>query len=522
MNGHYLFLVIVCLVSVLIDFSAAIHLGISARDSISCFWINSISNGQTHYMFLHQTTVGKERSFVLFDSIWSKENSLVDCIASSNSAVINSFLSKCWNASDKPDGHFNISMLVEPDGPCVAVGQSPELRKPVRRTRDLQSMDRKIIYRNNGESFQKLKRSKRAWLVPGTLWCGSGNKASNFSDLGLFEETDKCCREHDHCEQTIASFGFGYGVFNTNFFTLSHCDCDSKFRRCLHNVNDRMSNMVGYGYFNLLKMQCFEFSQRIECSERTWWGMCKHTQMSTYALLKEATDYNSTSEEVNDKLDLSIHHTVSFGDLTVTNDLVMPSDIVTKEANEKHSSVSVPERISVTVNTFQESGALGKTIDSTKTQTTDSQHKLDACESYKDLDTCSYQIPALREKFGLHNAEHATLYHCNCTARLARELAEEDEVDKVHFWLLDFVSQSCFFLPQDCTGSESCSTSFSSHDAPLIERWSKGAAVWRHLAAPRRKAKRLNSKRSKRKDSPVRLHRKCLRMHSKLHHPKTP
>ncbi|KAI5099748.1 group 3 secretory phospholipase A2 precursor [Silurus meridionalis] len=500
-------------------------------------------------------------------------------------------------------------------------------------------MDRNIINRNNGESFQKLKRSKRAWLVPGTLWCGSGNKASNFSDLGLFEETDKCCREHDHCEQTIASFGFGYGVFNTNFFTLSHCDCDSKFRRCLHNVNDRMSNMVGYGYFNLLKMQCFEFSQRIECSERTWWGMCKHTQMSTYALLKEATDYNSTSEEVNDKLDLSIHHTVSFGDLTVTNDLVMPSDIVTKEANEKYSSVSVPERISVTVNKFQESGALEKTIDSTKTQTTDTQRvkttdlpqtqttdspesettdsvhtqtdspmtqtteapktdptdssikgttdslrtdspdstistitesaeipqiritdsskpqtdspkmetnfsktlasgstnlhihpeiytrqkeKLDLCESYKDLDTCSYQIPPLREKFGLHNAEHATLYHCNCTARLARVLAEEDEVDKVHFWLLDFVSQSCFFLPQDCTGSESCSTSFSSHDAPLIERWSKGAAVWRHLAAPRRKAKRLNSKRSKRKDSPVRLHRKCLRMHSKLHHPKTP
>ncbi|KAB5543386.1 hypothetical protein PHYPO_G00078470 [Pangasianodon hypophthalmus] len=367
-------------------------------------------------------------------------------------------------------------MLVEPDGPCVAVGYLPELRVPVRRTRDLESMDRKTVYQNSGESSQNLKRSKRAWMIPGTLWCGSGNKASDFSDLGLFEETDKCCREHDHCDQTIASFEFGYGVFNTNFFTLSHCDCDSKFRHCLHNANDNMAGMVGYGYFNLLKMRCFEFSQRMECAERTWWGMCKHSQMTTYALLRDATDYNSTFPGLeDDKLDLSIHHTVSFGDLTVTNDLIH----------------------------------------------TRQKGKVDTCESYKDLDSCRYQIPALREKFGLRNAEHATLYHCNCTARLARELAEEDEVDKVHFWLLDFVSQSCFFLPQNCTGSESCSTS-SSNDAPLIERWTKGAAVWRHLAAPRRKAKRYNSKRSKRKDSPIRLHKKCLRMQSKLQKPKRP
>ncbi|KAG7322510.1 hypothetical protein KOW79_013856 [Hemibagrus wyckioides] len=677
-------------------------------------------------------------------------------------------------------------MLIEPDGPCVDVGHLPELKAPVRRTRDVENIDRRTIYQNNGESFQKLKRSKRAWMIPGTLWCGSGNKASDFSDLGLFEETDKCCREHDHCEQTIASFEFGFGIFNSNFFTLSHCDCDSKFRRCLHKASERMSDMVGYGYFNVLKMRCFEFSQRMECAERTWWGMCKHSHMTTYALLRDATEYNSTFSVVeDDKLDLSIHHTVLFGDLTATNDLVMSSDIVTEDANEKHSSVTVPQWLSVTVNRSQQRKLHGKTVnthttdssktdktysevtqtdspitqttdapnpgtiyspkigttdstssettgspkteatdstspettgspktqttdspkteatdstspettgspktqttdstspettgspktqttdspkteatdstspettgspktqttdstspettgspktqttdspkteatgspktqttDSPKTETTDStspettgspktqttdspkteatdstssettsspktqttdspkteatgspktqttdllktqtrdlpktkttasskpqttvspkmhhypdmhtnqKGKLDICESYKDLDSCRYQIPALREKFGLRNTEHTTMYHCNCTARLARELAEEDEADMVHFWLLDFVSQSCFLLPQNCTGTESCSAS-SSHDAPVIERWSKGAAVWRHLAAPRRKAKRFNNKRSKRKDSRIRMHKKCLRMHSKLHRTKT-
>lgn len=188
MNGHCLSLVIVCLVSFFLDFSAG-HFWTSARNSNFCFWTSSISNGQIHHMFLHQTTVGKERTLVLFDSIWNKENSLVDCITSNNRAVIKNFSSKCWIVRDRPfsdipDGRFNISILVEPDGPCAALGQLPELGVPVRRTRDLESMDRKTIYQNSGESSQKLKRSKRAWMIPGTLWCGSGNKASVFSDLG--------------------------------------------------------------------------------------------------------------------------------------------------------------------------------------------------------------------------------------------------------------------------------------------------------------------------------------------------
>lgn len=111
-------------------------------------------------------------------------------MTSNNHAAIKGFSWKCWKARDRPfsanpDGRFNISMLVKPDGPCVAVGHPPELIMPLRRTRDLERMDYQSIYQKSGDSSQKLQRSKRAWMIPGTLWCGSGNKASAFSDLGL-------------------------------------------------------------------------------------------------------------------------------------------------------------------------------------------------------------------------------------------------------------------------------------------------------------------------------------------------
>uniref|UniRef100_A0A671MLK4 Phospholipase A2-like central domain-containing protein n=1 Tax=Sinocyclocheilus anshuiensis TaxID=1608454 RepID=A0A671MLK4_9TELE len=99
--------------------------------------------------------------------------------------------------------------------------------------------------------------------------------------ISVFEDTDKCCREHDHCKDTIASFSYDHGVFNTNIFTLSHCDCDNRFRRCLLGVNNTMSNLVGYGYFNVLKMRCFEFSQRMQCFHLTQlFSVAEHSHFS--------------------------------------------------------------------------------------------------------------------------------------------------------------------------------------------------------------------------------------------------
>uniref|UniRef100_G3PSE3 phospholipase A2 n=3 Tax=Gasterosteus aculeatus TaxID=69293 RepID=G3PSE3_GASAC len=131
------------------------------------------------------------------------------------------------------------------------------------------------------------------FIVPGTLWCGSGNKAPSYADLGVFSDTDSCCREHDQCQHTILSFHSQFGVFNSNIFTMSHCDCDSRFHSCLMEADDSIADVVGYTFFSLLKMHCFEFSHRLQCTERNWFGMCKETEMSLYAVVQPPTPYDS-------------------------------------------------------------------------------------------------------------------------------------------------------------------------------------------------------------------------------------
>jgi len=57
--------------------------------------------------------------------------------------------------------------------------------------------------------------------VPGTKWCGPGNTAANFEDLGRERETDKCCRAHDHCDEIIESHGALHGLpTNTDWFPM--------------------------------------------------------------------------------------------------------------------------------------------------------------------------------------------------------------------------------------------------------------------------------------------------------------
>lgn len=38
-------------------------------------------------------------------------------------------------------------------------------------------------------------------------------------------------------------------------------------------ADDSIADVVGYTFFSLLKMHCFEFSHRLQCTERNWFGM---------------------------------------------------------------------------------------------------------------------------------------------------------------------------------------------------------------------------------------------------------
>lgn len=56
-------------------------------------------------------------------------------------------------------------------------------------------------------------------IAPGTKWCGTGDIASNYHDLGPDANVDKCCRTHDICPVKIMKYAERYGVYNESPFT---------------------------------------------------------------------------------------------------------------------------------------------------------------------------------------------------------------------------------------------------------------------------------------------------------------
>lgn len=91
----------------------------------------------------------------------------------------------------------------------------------------------------------------------GTKWCGRGNIATNFSDLGHFRSTDYCCRNHDLCQVKISANSSKYGLINTANYTKMHCSCDTDFYACLKYVDNILAISVGIVYFNIIQPKCF-------------------------------------------------------------------------------------------------------------------------------------------------------------------------------------------------------------------------------------------------------------------------
>ncbi|KAJ9598184.1 hypothetical protein L9F63_011133, partial [Diploptera punctata] len=77
------------------------------------------------------------------------------------------------------------------------------------------------------------RRRKRELMdlfrIPGTKWCGKGQSATKYTNLGGFGRADKCCRVHDTaCPFYIAGFEEKYGLFNWRINTIMHCACDER------------------------------------------------------------------------------------------------------------------------------------------------------------------------------------------------------------------------------------------------------------------------------------------------------
>ncbi|XP_046476587.1 phospholipase A2-like [Neodiprion pinetum] len=105
--------------------------------------------------------------------------------------------------------------------------------------------------------LRETRRERLNLIFPGTKWCGSGNVADNYDDLGTFAESDACCRTHDHCEDIIEAMDTKFNLTNPSFYTRVHCSCDEKFYDCLHGSPDEIGDKVGILYFSFLGTKCF-------------------------------------------------------------------------------------------------------------------------------------------------------------------------------------------------------------------------------------------------------------------------
>ncbi|XP_063336615.1 group 3 secretory phospholipase A2 [Pelmatolapia mariae] len=495
----------------------------AAAASVLCTWTKVSANGEMHYSFIRSDPQQTPPSLRLYHTAWSGERALLGCTWSDDTAVTQNYLSLCRERargfSEHPNENVHLDSVLETEGQCVSLASlgEPTGKRSVRSVR-VQGQDQR-------SEVSIHKRVKRGFIVPGTLWCGSGNKAPSYSDLGVFSETDRCCREHDQCKHTILSFHSEFGIFNSNIFTMSHCDCDNKFRSCLVEANDGIADVVGYTFFNLLKMHCFTFSHRLQCTQRNWFGMCKETKMALYAEVHSPILYES--KPTDESMNSSVINSTTPAELleNSTSDLQLSSNTAAAFTVPTPFASIIPL---TNATTYTGSNAtetpLGSVPDRrenlenivpTKNHTvTEVGPDITAmsCGIYKDIDECRDKIPSQHEKYGFYNQEPKTLYHCNCTVRIFQTLAKQRQLTKVQAHLLGHVSQSCFLL-EECTADSNCTLVVVKAELPQQDQWTNVAVEEQHhLQAVQLNLRRPNPRRAKRKDREVRLHKLCLRL----------
>ncbi|XP_067307169.1 uncharacterized protein proca1 [Pseudorasbora parva] len=243
---------------------------------------------------LHQVTDGAEE----VRSVHDPEGRLVDCSVIQNEMQVKSFMHVCrLGLRNQVSSGLKMSLtgVSEAKANCNKLKSKGERNVIAKAKQEL----------NFDAASNKKTRTKRGFTYPGTLWCGAGNIADNYDQLGEFEETDKCCRVHDHCPYIIHAFSSNYGYTNFKWHSLSHCDCDNALKECLRLVNDTSSRVVGQAFFNVIEVPCFEFSFEEQCVERHWYGVCKKYDRVPVAVIKESIPYDFGGIDVIDVLTIA-------------------------------------------------------------------------------------------------------------------------------------------------------------------------------------------------------------------------
>ncbi|XP_076547895.1 uncharacterized protein LOC117601840 [Osmia lignaria lignaria] len=95
-------------------------------------------------------------------------------------------------------------------------------------------------------------------ILPGTKWCGTGDIAENYHDLGEEAQIDRCCRSHDLCPVKVRAQQTRYNITNYSIYTKSHCVCDEALYYCLKAATHPAAHIMGHLYFNVIKIPCIE------------------------------------------------------------------------------------------------------------------------------------------------------------------------------------------------------------------------------------------------------------------------
>ncbi|XP_052871924.1 uncharacterized protein LOC128277498 [Anopheles cruzii] len=126
-----------------------------------------------------------------------------------------------------------------------------------------------LIMKNRSSSSSTSNSSKRgifhkgsfsllSGIIPGTKWCGTGDIADGYYDLGEDALMDRCCRTHDLCPIKVRAYQKRYSLSNNSIYTKSHCRCDDMLFECLKHTNTSAAQVMGLIYFNLVQVPCLE------------------------------------------------------------------------------------------------------------------------------------------------------------------------------------------------------------------------------------------------------------------------
>ncbi|ELW66551.1 Group 3 secretory phospholipase A2 [Tupaia chinensis] len=301
------------------------------------------------------------------------------------------------------------------------------------------------------------QRRRRGWTMPGTLWCGVGDSAGNSSQLGIFQGPDLCCREHDLCPQNISPLQYNYGIRNYRFHTISHCDCDARFRQCLRNQRDSISDIVGVAFFNVLETPCFVLEEQEACVAWYWWGGCRKYGSALLARLQPRTQYNASWNSPATSLTPSPQPPAA----TKAQQKQHPSKQL---KGSEHPSKANVAALQASVASPRPDVAPTAQPGSSHPDRQGPQASLKprgprrACRSFRRLDQCEHQIGPQETKFQLHNAAQEPLFHCNCTRRLARN-AKLHGLPAGTSVLWELLGTTCFKLapPLVCAEGKGCS-----------------------------------------------------------------